>query len=326
MRRRELSALLAGAVVAMPLAARAQQKAMPIIGFLSSRSPGESDALVSSFRRGLSETGYVEGQNVAIEYRWADGHYDRLPALASDLIGRDADVIVAGGAPATRAAKSATSAIPIVFNTGTDPVADGLVTSLARPGGNLTGVTGLTVEMLPKLFELLSELIPQARVIAALVNPNNPNTEHDVGGIQEAARAKGMQLRILRAGGENEIAAAFATLDQVHAGALLIVGDPLFLILRKQLVALAAHQAVPAMYMAREFAVEGGLISYGSSIPSIYHQLGIYAGKILRGAKPNDLPVQRPATFELIINLKTAKALGLVVPQLLLAQVDEVIE
>jgi putative ABC transport system substrate-binding protein len=299
---------------------------MPVIGFLGSRSPGESASLVAALRQGLGETGYVERQNLAIEYCWAEGQYDRLPELAADLVRRNVDAIVAGGAPATRAAKDATSTIPIVFNTGTDPVADGLVASLARPGGNLTGVTGLTVEMLPKLLELLSDLTPQAKVIAALVNPNNPNTERNIGDMQEAARAKGMQLHILKADSKYEIDAAFATLDALHAGALLVVSDPFFLTGRKQLVALAARHAVPAMYIAREFAVEGGLISYGSNIPSIYRQLGIYTGRILKGESPADLPVMQPTRFELVVNLKTARGLGLSIPQTILAFADEIIE
>jgi putative ABC transport system substrate-binding protein len=326
MNRREFVQLLGGAAVVWPFAARAQQKAMPVIGFLGSRSPGESASLVAALRQGLGETGYVERQNLAIEYCWAEGQYDRLPELAADLVRRNVDAIVAGGAPATRAAKDATSTIPIVFNTGTDPVADGLVASLARPGGNLTGVTGLTVEMLPKLLELLSDLTPQAKVIAALVNPNNPNTERNIGDMQEAARAKGMQLHILKADSKYEIDAAFATLDALHAGALLVVSDPFFLTGRKQLVALAARHAVPAMYIAREFAVEGGLISYGSNIPSIYRQLGIYTGRILKGESPADLPVMQPTRFELVVNLKTARGLGLSIPQTILAFADEIIE
>jgi putative ABC transport system substrate-binding protein len=326
MNRREFVQLLGGAAAIWPFAARAQQKAMPVIGFLGSRSPGESASLVAALRQGLGETGYVERQNLAIEYCWAEGQYDRLPELAADLVRRNVDAIVAGGAPATRAAKDATSTIPIVFNTGTDPVADGLVASLARPGGNLTGVTGLTVEMLPKLLELLSDLTPQAKVIAALVNPNNPNTERNIGDMQEAARAKGMQLHILKADSKYEIDAAFATLDALHAGALLVVSDPFFLTGRKQLVALAARHAVPAMYIAREFAVEGGLISYGSNIPSIYRQLGIYTGRILKGESPADLPVMQPTRFELVVNLKTARGLGLSIPQTILAFADEIIE
>jgi putative ABC transport system substrate-binding protein len=325
MNRRELMLLLGGGMMA-PAALNAQQKAMPVIGFLGSASPGRNPALVAAFHQGLGETGYVEGQNLAIEYRWAEGHYDRLPALAADLVGRKVDVIVAfGGIPAALAAKSATSTIPIVFNVG-DPVDLGLVANLARPGGNLTGISTMAPELSPKRLELLSELVPQVGVIALLVNPNNSNTERIIGDMQEAARAKGVQLHILKAGTESEIDAAFATLVKLHAGALVGGGDPFFGSLRESLVALAARHGVPAIYQWRDFAEAGGLISYGSSLTASLRQVGVYAGKILKGAKPADLPVQQPTTFELVVNLNTAKALGLTVPPSILVRADEVIE
>jgi putative ABC transport system substrate-binding protein len=327
-RRREFIALAGGgAALSWPLAARAQQKTTPVIGFLSSSSPGPNAANMAAFRQGLSETGYIEGQNLAIEYRWAEFRYDQLPGLAADLAGRPVDVIVTqGGIPPIQAAKSATSTIPIVFVVGVDPVALGLVASFARPGGNLTGISMLTAELNPKRLELLSELVPQAGVIALLVNPNNPRAERLIADMQEAARTKRVQLPILKAGTETEIDAAFASLVEPHAGALVVGNDPFFNSRREQLVALASRHAVPAIYEWREFAVAGGLISYGTSLTSVYRQSGIYTGKILKGAKPADLPVQQPTTFELVINLKTAQALGLTVPQSLLARADEVIE
>jgi putative ABC transport system substrate-binding protein len=325
MRRRDFVILLAGAMGGRPFAVRAQQKVMPVIGFLGSTS--RDAPLVAAFLEGLAETGYVEGQNAAIEYRWAEGRYDRLPALAAELVKRRVDVIVTqGGIPPTRAAKSATSTIPIVFAVGTDPVEDGLVASLARPGGNLTGVTFMMTELNSKRLELLSELVPQARVITLLVNPNNPSAERTMRDVQEAARAKGVQLLILRAGTESEIDAAFASFVQQHAGALLVGNDPFFNSRREQLGALALRHAVPAIYEAREYVAAGGLISYGTSLTAANRLKGIFVGRILNGTKPADLPVQQPTTFELVINLKTAKVLGLTVPPSLLARADEVIE
>jgi putative ABC transport system substrate-binding protein len=324
MRRRNVLLLLGGALTAARTL-RAQRKAMPVVGFLNGRSPGEAAGVVAAFRQGLSETGYVEGQSVAIEYRWAEGHYDRLPALAADLVGRQVDVITTGGLPPARAAKNATSTIPIVF-LGTDPVRDGLVASLARPGGNLTGFTVINVELMPKRLDLLFELVPQARVIALLVNPNNPTAESIIGDVQEAARVKGMQLDIVKAGTESEIETAFAFLVQLQAGALVVGGDPFFNSRREQLAALASRHAIPAIYEYREFPAAGGLISYGPSLTNTWREVGIYAGKILNGIKPADLPVQQPTIFELVVNLKTAKALGLTVPQSILARADEVIE
>jgi putative ABC transport system substrate-binding protein len=329
MRRREFSTLLGGAATAStvgPFAARAQQNATPVVGYLSSGTPSLGAPYEAALRQGLSEIGYVEGQNLAIEYRWAEGRFDRLPALAADLVGRKVDVIVAAGPHPAHAAKNATSTIPIVFDSGDDPVISGLVASLARPGGNLTGVSFLTVELDPKRIELLAELVPQAKVIALLANPSIPTTEYMMPALQEAARAKGVQLYILKASTESEIDAAFASLVQRQAGALAVSADPFFWVRREQFVALAARHAVPAIYELRGYATAGGLISYGPSLTAILHQMGIYAGKILKGAKPADLPVVQPTTFELVINLKTAKALGLTIPPSILSRADEVIE
>jgi putative ABC transport system substrate-binding protein len=316
--------LLGGAMTAAG-ALRAQQKAMPVIGFLHFASPGPFALYVVAFRQGLSETGWVEGQNLAIEFRWAEGRYDRLPALAADLVARNVDVIVAAGPPSARAAKSATSTIPIVFSSG-DPVGERLVASLARPGGNLTGFSILTVELMAKRLELLSELVPQAKVIALLVNPNNPNTEPMIRDVQEAARTKGVQLPILKAESESEIDAAFASLVQLQAGGLVVGTDPFFNSRREQLVALAARHAVSAIYEWREFAAAGGLMSYGGSVTEPYRLVGIYVGRILKGEKPADLPVQQSTKVDLYVNLKTASALGITFPLTLLGRADEVIE
>src|SRR5215469_3658841 len=311
--------------VAGPLVA--QQKPMPVIGFLLGGKPGPEDALlVAAFVQGLSETGYVEGQNITIDYRWAEDRYDRLPSLVVDLVGRKVDVITAGNLSAALAAKSATSTIPIIFAIGVDPVESGLVTSFSRPGGNLTGFTSVNIELTPKRVELLTELVPRARVIGLLVNPNNPTTERVVREVMEAANAKGVRLRIVKAGAESEIDATFASLVELHAGGLVVAGDPLFNTRRQLLVTLAARHAVPAIYVYRGFVSAGGLISYGASQPALFRLVGNYVGQILKGAKPADLPVQQPTRFELVINLKTAAALGLTVPQSLLARADEVIE
>jgi len=327
MRRRDLIASLAATAAAWPCALRAQQKAMPVIGLLSPAAPGPFAPFVAAFRQGLSDAGYVEGQDVAIEYRWAEGQYDRLPAMAADLVGRRVDVIASlGGFPAVLAAKSATSTIPVVFETGVDPVVAGLVASFARPGGNLTGVSFLVVELMAKRLELLSELVPQARVIALLVNPNNANAERVMQNVREAARLKGVQLAILKAGSESEIDAAFETLVQLQVGALVVGPDPFFNSQRGQLVALASRHTVPVMSDVHESVLAGSLVSYGPSITGIFRLVGVYAGKILKGAKPADLPVQQPTRFELVINLKTAKALGLTVPQSMLMRADKLIE
>ena len=329
MRRREFSTLLGGAATAStvwPSPLGAQQKATPVIGYLGTSTPGQSATNVAAFRHGLSETGYAEGQNVAVEYRWVEGRLDRIPAFTADLVARKVDLIVAGADLAARAAKNATSTIPIVFIAGRDPVEQGLVASLARPGGNLTGVSFLTGELNPKRFELLRELVPQARGIALLVNPNSPYSELTVKDVEQAARAKGVQLHILKASIENEIDAAFTSLVRQQAGALVVSSDPFFNSRRELLVALAARHTVPTIYEWRQFVVEGGLISYGTSITAIFRQVGIYAGRILKGAKPADLPVVQPTTLELVINLKTAEALGLTIPSAFLTRADEVIE
>jgi putative ABC transport system substrate-binding protein len=325
LKRRELMILLGGAMTA-PLAARAQQKAMPTIGFLAAALPGHYVPRLEGLRRGLSESGYVEGQSVAIEYRWAEGHYERMPALAADLIARKIDLIVAAGVQAAQTAKAATSTIPIVFVLGDDPVADGLVANLARPGGNLTGVTFLFTELMPKLLDLLCDLVPGAKLIGLLLNPNNPQTERVGSLVEAAARAKGVQLLVLKAGTETEIDAALASVAQSHAGGLVVGADPFFGSRSEQVAALTSRIAVPAIYDARSYVDAGGLISYGADDATAYRQAGVYAARVLKGEKPSDLPIQQPTTYELVINLKAAKALGLTVPQSLLARADEVIE
>jgi len=319
--------VLVGAAITAARTMRAQQKAMPVIGFLSSGSPAPLAPQLAAFRQGLNETGYVEGQNFAIEYRWAEDHYDRLPALAADLVGRKMDLILTtGGNHVALAAKNATSTIPIVFVTGDDPVADGVVASLPRPGGNVTGFTQLSVELTAKKLDLITELVPRAAAVAFLVNPEYPNTERIIQDTQQAARTKGVQLHVLKAANDVALDNAFSALVELHAGALLLGSDSFFFSRREQIVALASRLAIPAIYSGRDYAAAGGLISYGASLPALFREAGVYAGRILKGEKPADLPVQQPTTFELVVNLKTAKELGLTVPPSILARADEVIE
>jgi len=318
MRRRAFIKMIAGSTVAWPLTARAQQPAMPMIGFLSSRSANDSALQVAAFRQALSEAGYVEGQNVAIDYRWAEGQYDRLRGMAGHLVGRQVSVIFASG-PAAHVAKAATTSIPIVFVSGEDPVKFGLVASFNKPGGNITGVTTFNAVLGSKRFELLHELVPNAAMMALLVNPNYPSAESEIKEMRAAAHALGRNLIVVNASTESDIDAAFAELVQQRVGGLIVTGDPFFVSRREKLVALAARHALPAIYVQREFAVAGGLIGYGSSLIDAYRQAGIYAGRILEGAKPGDLPVVQPTKFDFVINLKTAKALGLDIPLKLLA-------
>jgi putative tryptophan/tyrosine transport system substrate-binding protein len=327
MRRREFMTLLGGAVIAWPLAARAQQAPMPVIGFLHSGSLEPNANRVAAFRKGLSEAGYVEGQNVAIEFRWAVDQNDRLPDLAADLIRRRVAVIATpGSTPASLAAKAATETIPIVFLIGGDPVALGLVASLNRPGGNATGVNLQLVELVPKQLGMLRELVPAANHFVALVNPNTAYTDTVVKDLQASASGLGVPIEILSAGTDREIDAAFANLVQKPGGALLVGPDAVFVSRRAQIVTLAARHALPAIYYVRDFAGIGGLMSYGPNLAHTYRQAGIYVGRVLKGEKPADLPVVQPTKFELVVNLNTARALGLTVPDRLLALADEVIE
>jgi putative tryptophan/tyrosine transport system substrate-binding protein len=327
MDRRAFIGSIAGGILAVPFAAGAQKPAMPVIGFLSLVSPAPWTANVAGFRRGLSDASYVEGKNVSIEFRWAEGHYDRLPTLAAELVSRHVAVLVAtGGGASVLAAKAATSTIPIVFTGTSDPVGFGLVASLGRPGGNVTGVSIFAVELMAKRLELLHELIPKATVIAILVNPDNPAAESDAREAQEATRSLGQQLHVMRARTEQEIDAGFATLVQLRAHALVVAPDPIFNLRREQFAGLATRYAVPTIFDLRDFVTAGGLMSYGPSLSEAYRQAGIYTGKILDGAKPGDLPVLQPTKVELVINLKTAKTLGITIPPPLLLRADEVIQ
>ena len=326
MRRRDFLAAAAGVQLAWPIAGRAQKPEMPVVGFLGTRAAGDDLQLLSAFRRGLQEAGYVEGQNVRIEYRFAENQYERLAALAADLVRNQVAVIAANG-PAAQAAKAATATIPIIFTAGFDPVAVGLVASLNRPGGNITGVTVLDVELGPKRLELLHEMVPAATVVAALVNPADPSrAEITLRGLQVAARSLGLQLHALYASSENDFDTAFASLLRLQAGGLVIGGEPFFNTRSKQLGALSIHYAVPTIYQFRPFAAAGGLASYGASLTASYRQVGVYSGRMLKGEKPGELPVQQATTVELIVNMKTAKSLGLVVPQSILARADEILE
>jgi putative tryptophan/tyrosine transport system substrate-binding protein len=325
MRRRELITLLGGAAAAWPFAAHAQQSGMPVIGFLSARSAGESAPHVAFFRRGLSETGYNEGNNVAIDYRWAEGQYDRLPELASELVARRVNVLAAIADPSPQAAKAATQTIPIVFAANGDPLKAGLVASLNRPGGNATGITIFGPDAVTKRLQLLHELVPQAHVITYVANPNSPTGDIEIEAARSAARSLEKEMLVLNAGNEHEFDAAFATIDR-RTGALLFASDPFFVTWRNKLVALTASHRIPAIYYLREFAEAGGLMSYGNGLGDVYRLVGVYIGRILKGEKPADLPVQQSTKFDLVINLKAAKALGLPMPQTLLVSADEVIE
>jgi putative ABC transport system substrate-binding protein len=327
MRRRDFIKIVSGSAVAWPLAARAQQPALPVIGFLTSLARNERPNLADAFRRGLNEVGYVEGRNVAVEYRFADNQYDRLPALATELVDRKVVVIAAtGGGNSIQAAKAATTTIPIVFTYGADPVREGYVASLNRPGGNITGITFFNPLLSAKSLELLHDLVPAPAAIGLMVNPKNRESERVLSGAQEAARKLGRELFVLNASTPSEIDMVFASLRQRRAGGLFVGGDPFVTSRRQQIVALAARDAIPVMYSNRDFVVEGGLMSYGNDVSDAYRRAALYVGRILKGDKPADLPIDQATKFELLINLKTAKTFGLTIPPMLLARADEVIE
>jgi putative ABC transport system substrate-binding protein len=327
MRRREFNILLGSVVAGWPLGARAQQAVLPVVGFLNSASPQPWEKYVAGFRAGLKEAGFVDGQNVTIEFHWAEGHYDKLPGMAADLVRRKVAVLVStGGSASIVAAKGATSTIPIVFTSGDDPILSGFVTSLSRPGGNITGVNLFVTVLEGKRLGLLRALIPGVQLIAVLFNPNRPNLANIVKDVQEAARAIGQQIHVLFASDESAINAAFATAAQLRAGAILVASDPFFNSQRDNIIALAARHSIPAMYEQREFALAGGLMSYGTNLADGYRQVGVYVGRILKGEKPGDLPVVQSTKFEFVINLKTAKALGIEVPPNLSAEANEIIE
>ena len=327
MRRREFIKSIGGSAVAWPLAARAQELTKLVIGFLSTRSRDESARPLSAFQRGLAEGGYADGQNVTIEYRWALSRYDRLEALATELVHRPVNMIVAvGGEPSAQAAQAATATIPIVATFSADPVASRLVTSLSRPGGHLTGISDLTTTLEPKRLGLLHELVPQAAIIAVLLNPTFPPASQQLKDLEGAARAIGAQLHMLRVSTDDEIELAFASIAQLHVPAFIVAADPFLLTRRDKIVELATRHAVPGIYFFRDYVLAGGLMSYGTDLADVYQQVGIYAGRVLKGARPADLPIMQPTKFELSINLKTAKTLGIEIPANLLARADEVIE
>jgi putative ABC transport system substrate-binding protein len=325
MRRREFITLVGGAA-AWPAVARAQQAAMPVVGFVHYASATTLVHLAEAVRRGLKEAGYVEGQNVAIEYRWAEGHYERLPALAADLVRRQVTVITAGGAVAARAAKEATATIPVVFTSGADPVASGLVKSLSRPGGNLTGVSLLAAEMATKRLELIRDLLPKARTVAMMINPTFPGAESEMAEVEAAGRTIGLQIHSARATSPSDIDAALAAFNQLRVDAFIVGADGYFITRRDQLATLGARYAIPGIYPFPDFPQADGLLSYGVSLADAYRQAGVLTGRVLKGAKPAELPVMQPTKFEFVLNLKTAKALGLDVAPTLIARADEVIE